>query len=109
MKKHKAITRQRLHDTLRAHFGDVQIVMPARTRPKADPDFTGLTMAHLRARADTWLKRHALEVAKVERNAPMERHKGKRFGRIVHTRVAGNRKLSRVVSPHTGEVLGEQG
>jgi hypothetical protein len=109
VKKHKAITRQRLHDTMRAHFGDVQIVMPTRKRPKADPDFTGLTMEHLRARADRWLKAHALAVAKVERTAKMERPKGKRFGRIVHTRVAGNRKLSRVVSPHTGEVLGEQG
>lgn len=109
MKKHKLVTKQRLHATLKAHLGDVQIVMPARKRPKADPDFTGLTMTHLRARADAWLKAHELAVAKVERTEKMERAKGKRFGRIVHTRTSGNRKISRVVSPHTGEVIGEQG
>ncbi len=109
MNRKKALTRLRLHETLRAQLGDVTVVMPARKRPKADPDFVGHSITALRKRADEWLARHELEVAEVERQARLERVKGKRLARLVHTRSTGSGKLTRVVSPHTGEVLGEQG
>lgn len=110
----KASTRAALSATLAAQVGDVQLVKPSRKRPTAAADLIGQEMADLRDRADRWLEAHGISTASEERGEDADalgEHSAttQHLGRIVHTRTGAHGKRSRVVSPHTGKLLGEQG
>lgn len=115
VKKHKAETRRLIREVVRAHLGEVKIDLPVRRKEKGRFDFVGRDIDELRARADQWLEEHGMPSAGTEREPEEVPHTAPHRSRIVHTRQGGEqgakkaRRVSLILSPRTGRVLGEQG
>jgi hypothetical protein len=114
VKRHKAETRRLIREIVQGHLGEVKIQLPVRRKEKGRFDFVGKEVDELRARAHSWLESHGLPVAHGEREPDAVMKEQPHRSRIVHTKHRGEgssreRRVSLIVSPRTGRVLGEQG
>ena len=114
-RKHKAETRKLIREIVHEHLGDVKIQLPVRRREKGRSDFVGRDIEALNQRAEAWLKEHGLPVNDEEREPEAVMRAEPHRSRIVHTNRVGEagdsrgRRVSLILSPRTGRVLGEQG
>ena len=115
VKGKKAATRKAIRDTMHEYLGDVKIRLPKRGKKTVVADFGGVEMTALNERADEWLRRNNKKNRSAHREPAEVLAREPNRARVVHTirtddtKEKRGRRVSVVLSPETGRVLGEQG